>query len=347
MNKATILAVCMSASALLTGVPTSQAHNVILTLPQPVAFAATATVDGVTYEFGGFTGSSVGSGAALVDTIVRVDPANLTASTLPVKLPEPAARMASAVVGTKVYLMGGATLSEWSDRILVFDTVTQSLVEANVTLPQALVSSTAASDGRNVYVFGGRMVGGNAFSGILKFDPESPQVTSLRVGFRPAFFDAAAIFAPSTGNIYVIGGNGDALSGTSGGAPTAGAIYRFDPTTETLELMRSHIPTSPSNHGLALRGDTIYVIGGGVYGVNGVHVVDGGGGTRFHTYLGESNRIWKFEYAADLVELSTVQLEIPLAGMGVAPAPDGFLTLGGNYGPSYLASVTDVDMTSA
>ena len=113
------------------------------------------------YLFGGFYGSSASS-IYQVNTICVFDTDALEITTLSVRLPQAAAAIASAAIGTKIYLFGGTTGSKVANRsvldtIIMFDTETNAITPLSIVLPATLCGAGAGVIGTRIYLFGGQI----------------------------------------------------------------------------------------------------------------------------------------------------------------------------------------------
>ena len=137
----------------------------------------------VAYIFGGYNG-------ALLDEIVRFEPASITPVTIVASLPT--TRQATSAVWDPVnkvaYIFGGYGANE-IDEIVRFEpasitpvTVISETSGSDFVLPSARQATSAVWDPVNkvAYIFGG-WDGANEIDDIVKFDPAIPEVTVLSV----------------------------------------------------------------------------------------------------------------------------------------------------------------------
>ena len=157
----------------------------------------------------------------------------------------------------KIYVFGGGTGSNYSDDILEFDPVTQSVTTLEATLPSVRDDTSAATaPNGKIYVFGG--VAGSS-SDIIEFDPVAQSVATLEtsesIGGRRG---TSAATAPN-GKIYVFGGYGL----VDGENTYSDYIIEFDPVAKSTERLRTTLPSRRRNTSAATAPNgKIYVFGG-------------------------------------------------------------------------------------
>lgn len=174
------------------------------------------------------------TGGACLSSILRVDPANATAS---VVAPFPKRFIGGAASdGRYVYYFGGngCSFGRYLDEILRFDTLTLTTetLTARLPSPRGGVAAFWSPISQTFYLFGGvGAVGGAYFDEVLEFDPAAGTVEVLAARL-PRGTTAPAVAAVD-GGAYVMGGydNGP-----------ANAIYRFDVATETLSVVPFTLP---------------------------------------------------------------------------------------------------------
>jgi N-acetylneuraminic acid mutarotase len=166
----------------------------------------------------------------------------------------PSARMnaAAAVVGGKIYVMGGEydTVNRWLAVVEEYDAETDTWA-TKASLPAGRRYHTAAAVGGKVYVFGGQNSSPGTVSTTYEYDPVGDTWTtkaSMPTGRECA---GAAVL---DGKIYVIGGQ------DSTDTPVA-ANEMYDPFTNTWAT-KADMPTARKQLGVASLGGKIYAIGG-------------------------------------------------------------------------------------
>jgi N-acetylneuraminic acid mutarotase len=121
-------------------------------LPQPVRYPAVAAVGDAVYVFGGLISGGEYTGD-FTDAVQRVDPARGTA-TVVARLPTPLAHAMAAVVGGRLYVLGGSTPAGPSSAIERFDPTRDRLTPAG-RLPQPRTDAAVAVAGSTIYLLGG------------------------------------------------------------------------------------------------------------------------------------------------------------------------------------------------
>ena len=182
-------------------------------LPQKASALASAVVGKNVYLFGGYykSGSMIYTSNAI--TVFNTETQTITnIATLPKKV----RKLASAVVGTKVYLFGYGT------SIYLFDTEANTIETLSATLPTTAAYNPAASAiGTKIYLFGGRdSDGGWTHSNVIYlFDTETEIIEATNTILPQA---ASNIAASAVGTkIYLCGGFVDSAS-------TSSAINMFE-----------------------------------------------------------------------------------------------------------------------
>ena len=199
--------------------------------------------------------------------------------------------MATAAVGTKVYLFGGYGDDRLST-INVFDTNTCAITTLNVTLPTAARDIAAAAVGTKVYLFGGsysNSSGGN-LSTINVFDTETNTISTLSETIPAANGIAAAVVGTK---IYLFGGGN--------GSTKYNTIKVFDTETNTVSTLSATLPTGAYSIATAAVGTVVYLFGG--YDSSRVSTI--------HTFDTQTNVI------------STLSATLPIAASGIAAAAVG------------------------
>jgi hypothetical protein len=150
----------------------------------PAHSSAEIRVAGVTYLLGGSHRGPRGTRRPVASVLRSV---GRGAATRVAKLPTPVSGAAAAVVGDRLYAIGGRLASgKLSDEVQEYDVATEHSVIA-ARLPKPLWRSSALTLDGYVYVMGGATRGGPTAS-ILRFDP-----------WRDAVFRAGHLPVPATG----------------------------------------------------------------------------------------------------------------------------------------------------
>ncbi|BFH17394.1 hypothetical protein WJ0W_002188 [Paenibacillus melissococcoides] len=228
-------------------------------LPEPRAGAATATVNGYIYVFGGSSGGKEAYSGTKHNTTYMYDP---TTDTWTEKKNMPTARagLTTAVVNNKIYVIGGYLDKngkvERTNIVEVYDTQTDEWsTVANMPTARSWAPATAIGD--KIYVFGG----GNS-NGALKntecYDTSTDTWTRKTDMPLPANGIASVEIG---GKIYVFGG-WDFSS-------THGSILEYDPETDS--WLKKNESTMPRNGmGVSVVNDKAYILGGSSNGANGI-----------------------------------------------------------------------------
>jgi len=171
------------------------------------------------YLFGGKADES--SGSVNSNKIYRFDTTTETITTLSTTLPDVIYRMASGVVGTKIYIFGGATDvsggSNYSNKIYRFDTTTETITTLSTQLPKYMLDMVSCVVGTKIYLFGG-FVGNVALNTIYCFDTVTETITTLSTTLPTVIYRMASGVVGT--KIYIFGGQTDPDTYSS-------IIYRF------------------------------------------------------------------------------------------------------------------------
>jgi non-specific serine/threonine protein kinase len=214
-------------------------------VPLPLHHAMAATVNGVVYVIGGFTGDGTPSDRAFA----------LRGGDWEELDPMPAGRGAggAAAIGGRIYVAGGVAPSGLATSTFVFDPAAGSWSTAPGLLTPREHLGVTALDGK-LYVVGGRVAGSNLPDAEV-FDPGTgswealPDMPTARGGLAAA----------GTRNGFIVAPGGEDL------AP-GGSTY---PQVEAFDIAAQHwvrLPEMPTpRHGLGVVaiGDTLYTLAGG------------------------------------------------------------------------------------
>ena len=130
-------------------------YKMRVTLPYKVAYAGCGVVGSKIYIIGGITNDGTGNQSS--KSVIVYDTEKKTFEVLKDVLGEGIANICCAVVGTRIYFVGGgASVSTASNKIRYFDTVTHELVVCNSTMPIALYGFAIGAIENSIYIFGGR-----------------------------------------------------------------------------------------------------------------------------------------------------------------------------------------------
>jgi N-acetylneuraminic acid mutarotase len=187
-------------------------------------------------------------------------------------LPYAAGSMASALIGSQIYLAGGTGPHGTLSTALRFDPAAETFT-AIAPMPRPRNHAAAATDGRRLYVFGGRGPGSgdhnevaNGFDDVQIYDPATDtwQVSGSgadgpaplpqgRGGMGKAVYDGR--------EFWVFGG--ETLDGP--GADRHGVYDRVDIYDPVANRWRNGPPMPAARHGIfpVLAGDRVLLVGGG------------------------------------------------------------------------------------
>ena len=144
-------------------------------LPTAVHDAAAVTIGPLAYLFGG------GTGAAQIDTIVRVDPRTGAAEAVG-HLPVRSSDQAGAAIGGTAYIVGGYTGTRWLDTIVAWKPGGRARVVAH--LPSAVRYAAVTAVGNRLIIAGGSLPSGSASDAVYEYVPAAGRV--FRIGRLPA-----------------------------------------------------------------------------------------------------------------------------------------------------------------
>ena len=163
-------------------------------------------------------------------------------------LPKAMSGMASAVVGTKVYLFGGE-VGHYStvNTINVFDTETNAVETLDTTLPTQTFGIASAKIGTKVYLFGGYKL-----NTINVFNTENNTIETLSTTL-PMTLEGIASAKIGT-KVYLFGGYGNSAARNT--------IYVFDAESNTITTLTATLPTAARYITTAVVGTKVYLFGG-------------------------------------------------------------------------------------
>lgn len=223
--------------------PSTGAVSASGTLADPVHDAAGACLGGRALVFGGGVATTV----ATVQAWSAASGGQVVGS-----LPTPRSDLASTVVGTTAYLLGGYNGTTMQTPILATTDGTTFRVVGQLQVG-VRYAAVAAADGY-VWAVGGHVGRSVSASGqtdvIQRFDPRTG--TTTVVGHLPeTLAHASAAFLGGT--LWVVGG----VTGTT----TTAQVWAIDPSTGAVRAAGT-LPEAVSNAGTAVVGSTAYLLGG-------------------------------------------------------------------------------------
>lgn len=236
-------------------------------LPETRAGAAVVEYGGKIYAFGGVGNSDQAANGIKQKTTYVYDPSSDSWSK---KSDMPTARAAAtaAVVGDKIYVIGGYydNASGAPVRTPKVEVYSPDSDTWTTTTPMKAGRSWAASAvvGDNIYVVGGAtdinvfvstVEAFNTTTGVWSTKTNLPVVVNAPVG------------AVYNGKIYILGG----LKTTTTPLVTSDIIYEYDPTSN-IWAAKATLPTAPHGAAVATLNGKIYIIGG-AYGSTAISTV--------------------------------------------------------------------------
>lgn len=253
---------------------------------------ALAEINGKIYVMGGFTKPEKGPTAWVpINNAWEYDPANDSWKAL-APLPTRRGSPVAAVVGGKIYVIGGASMHPGSKETSIHPARPHRAVDANEaydpvtntwetrsTMPTARNHAAIGVVGNKIYVIGGRLGAGFITRAsntdiVEEYDPATNQWGSLKAPMPTA--RSATAWGTHRGRIYVAGGE----SRTSTMSATFRKVEAYDPQTNTWHTLP---PMEFARHGLA--GD---VVGNRLHLVSGDVQSGGGPGAHIETDVHEA-----------------------------------------------------------
>lgn len=232
----------------------------VAALPQATHDAASATLGGETYLFGG---GVVGPTAAV--QLISGQSARVVG-----QLPQPRADAQAVALQGEIYLVGGYAGAAMDAEVLA--TTDGSTFTAVAALPVPVRYPTLVGLGDRIYVFGGATLTGRPVDTVQVVDVRRHRARV--VGHLPQALAGAAA-ADLGGTIYLAGG------ATSGGAPSA-AIEAFLPRSGRF-LAAGTLRVPVAYAGAAVTGGRLWIVGGDTAAAGGAPAAasgsPGGGST--------------------------------------------------------------------
>jgi N-acetylneuraminic acid mutarotase len=221
-------------------------------LPAGAQGIASAAIGSKIYLFGGaLPPASYPGFMRPLNTINVFDTNTNTISTLDVVLPTAVLGIASAAIGSKIYLFGGSDSSNMVSTINVFDANTNTISTLDVVLPTAAYGIASAAIGNKIYLFGGSSRSGR-LAAIHIFDTEKHTITTLDTILPKALSRMASTVIGD--KIYLFGGS-DSSSMVS-------TINVFDTNTNTISTLDVVLPTRADGIASAAINNCAYLFGG-------------------------------------------------------------------------------------
>jgi N-acetylneuraminic acid mutarotase len=247
------------------------------TLPTPIAYTEVCSLNGKLYVFGG------SDNAQAYDTAFSYDPTTKTLTPL-ASMPEARDSLASAGVGTDIYIFGGAHLDlssfdyDGTNTIWKYSTTSDTWTTLGTTMPDIIQWAKAIALNGKIYVIGGcsfEVVFPSTqetlanYPTCFEFDPASQTLTAMAPMPVATKFPVGDVI---NGTIYVC--SGDTTTGVQNNAALwaypSPHTFAFDPVANawtTLADFTTNIPGVGPFGGRALAGAAaangkLYLLGG-------------------------------------------------------------------------------------
>lgn len=180
----------------------------------------------------------------------RADSTTVMSATLPT-----AREYTSAVWGgTHAYVVGGANFSGKLNQIVQYEPPKDAVTTMGATLPAGRSATSAVWDGTHAYIFGGGETASNS-NQIVRFSPATDTATIMTATLPSGRLFTSAVWDGQ--NAYIFGGNGP--------TPTfarLNQIVRYNPSTDTVTIMRATLPTARCCTSAVWDGTNAYIFGG-------------------------------------------------------------------------------------
>ena len=224
--------------------PVANSWTTVASLPQLLQYFGSAVVNGKIYVMGGDTG---GSGDRA--TLYCYDPSSDTWTTLPSMPLGPRYGVRAAVLGGKIYAIGGTSIETgtYLDRVEIYDPVANSW-STGTPLPSARLEVAAGVIQGKLYI-----AGGNDGTGLLTSAYVLDPVANTWNAIAPLGFGQNGSAVVVDNKLFIIGG---------GGAGEAG-VQAYDPVSNTWTSL-APLPTGRHDLGAAVDvvNRQIYTVGG-------------------------------------------------------------------------------------
>ena len=215
-------------------------------LPQSLEGACCSTHGDNIYIFGGYSTSGV------LNTIYKFNCQTKTIEKLSTTLPQAVQLSCCSIYEDNIYIFGGYR-SSVVNTIYKFNCTTETIETLSTTLPQGLYGACCVAYRDIVYIFGG--YSNNYLNTIYKFNCTNEEISILNTRLPSTLISACC--STYGDNIYIFGGNyyynGDHYLNT---------IYKFNCTTETIEILSATLPQGISSACCSINGGITYIFGG-------------------------------------------------------------------------------------
>jgi len=212
-----------------------------------------AEVDGKIYIIGGVLQS--GNNISFLVNVMEYDPATNTLTERS-QIPVPLFSGCGAVIGKKIYVMGGATVSSgqlvYNNSTQVYDVATNTWSNATA-VPYNAQYPTATAVGNDIYLIGGSGATSSNMDVAYKGTVDGTTITWTPIAAHPTGVTQAAA-GTLNGMVYVAGG-------AINGAPTD-HMYKYDPASNKWAVDYSLPVPTAGVVAMQSNGTNLYFIGG-------------------------------------------------------------------------------------
>lgn len=245
------------ATGMLLTLPGGPSWTSLSPMPTPRNGGYAAAINGKIYIVGGnyVQGSSIN----LTSSVLEFEPTTQSYTELEA-MPQPVIGPAYATIGTKIYVLGGFSISgsnvNINDVIQEYDVTSGMWTTHTGRLPYAMAYGTATAVGQKIMLVGGVSVQSgslvytrNAYMGTVA----SGAINWTKVADYPVFNTLAASGALN-GKVYVAGGEN--------GGGTLNSVYRFDENGGKWDIWYSLPSPVALVHTMSSDGTALYLPGG-------------------------------------------------------------------------------------
>lgn len=215
--------------------------------------------DGKVYILGGIK-STASSNEAIDNKVDIYDTVKKTWST-GADLPAPHAYSNFALVGNKIYVMGGQSIGEdkkFSD-VYVYD-IEEDVWDTAASMPESCSGASTVAIENLIYVMDGSSESGNRLVQIYNTKTDSWTTKAIPSSVQQQAHAACHVY---DGKIYVLGGQYWTTKDVS-----VNTVNIYDPVENSWST-GNEMPVKPSGCASVIRDDKIYIMGGTYYPSNG------------------------------------------------------------------------------
>lgn len=290
--------------------------NSIPALPRGLGHSGIGSVDKKIYLFGG---GGYDWGGKPINTIYKYDAETQEYTLLSTTLPSNLSNMASGTVGKYIYLFGGTTAGNYGEtltnKILKFDTETETIQTLSVTFPSAISRMGACVYGEKIYLFGGGYedYGRQPLKDIYVFDTAVEKITKLGA----TLIEGGSFIgvAEAHSDIYLFGGASENYL-----QKKTTSIYKFNPTTNEITKMSSVLPVAIDGLATVSCNNIIYLFGGNTAITNAT------------SWSERSNVIYTYDCKTDTLTELDVVMGYSVGYSAITKVGSSIYLFGGSYG---------------